>query len=57
MNKMTMLNKCIAHGGIYDTRKYRYVAYTLGHMLMRIDIDCIGRTSALDYDNWEIVIE
>ena len=56
MNKNVMLNKVERSHGIYDTRKYRYVSYC-GHTLMRCKIEYIGTTEALNWDNWEIVIE
>ena len=43
--------------GIVDTRKYRYVGGydNDGYSIMRIDIDYLDRTAALDTNNWKEV--
>lgn len=57
MNKKAMLEKVERANGIYDTRKYRYVSYKLGHTLIRCPIEYIGTTEVLSWDNWEVVIK
>ena len=45
--------KIIAAGGVYDTRRYRYVATNNRPGFARINLDCLGTTAA--YMGWEPV--
>ena len=39
-------------GGIYDTKKYRYIASQRNGEIYRIEKDLLGTTEALDPENW-----
>ena len=39
-------------GGIYDTKKYRYIADQGDGEIYRIEKDLLGTTEALDPENW-----
>lgn len=45
--------KIIAAGGIYDTRRYRYVAINDPQGFKRLKLDCLDTTAA--YTDWEPV--
>lgn len=38
--------------GIYDTKKYRYIANQHDGEIYRIEKDILGTTEALDPENW-----
>ena len=38
----------------YDSKNYRYVWNPEKRIMKRISIECIGRTSYLDPENWEL---
>lgn len=38
----------------YDTKNYRYVWNLEKQVMKRISIECIGRTSYLNPENWEV---
>lgn len=48
-----LASKIIAAGGVYDTRRYRYVATSDLPGFRRIGLDCLGTTAA--YMGWEPV--
>lgn len=39
-------------GGIYDTKKYRYIVDQSDGEIYRIEKDLLGTTEALDPENW-----
>ena len=39
-------------GGIYDTKKYRYIVDQRDGEIYRIEKDLLGTTEALDPENW-----
>lgn len=39
-------------GGIYDTRKYRYIINQGNGEIYRIEKDLLGTTKTLDPENW-----
>lgn len=39
-------------GGIYDTKKYRYIIDQGNGEIYRIEKDLLGTTEALDPENW-----
>lgn len=39
-------------GGIYDTKKYRYIANQRDGEIYRIEKGLLGTTEALDPENW-----
>ena len=39
-------------GGIYDTKKYRYIVDQSDGEISRIEKDLLGTTEALDPENW-----
>lgn len=39
-------------GGIYDTKKYRYIVDRGDGEIYRIEKDLLGTTEALDPENW-----
>ena len=41
---------------MYDTKNYRYVWNPETRCIYRIAIECVGRTSYLDSDNWELCV-
>ena len=42
----------LCNGGIYDTKKYRYIANQRDGEIYRIEKDLLGTTEALDPENW-----
>ena len=57
INKMKneLVNKVInSIDNMYDTKNFRYVWNPEKHVMKRIGIECIGRTSYLDPENWEV---
>jgi hypothetical protein len=42
----------LCDGGIYDTKKYRYIANQCDGEIYRIKKDLLGTTEALDPENW-----
>lgn len=42
----------LCDGGIYDTRKYRYIVDQRDGEIYRIKKDLLGTTEALDPENW-----
>lgn len=53
--KNELVNKVInSKDNMYDTINYRYVWNPEKHLMKRINIECIGRTSYLDPENWEV---
>lgn len=45
------INK-LSGGGIYDTKKYRYIVNRRDGEVYRIEKDLLGTTEALDPENW-----
>lgn len=43
-----------SNDGMYDTKNYRYVWNPEKQIMKRINIECVGRTSYLDTENWEV---
>lgn len=53
--KNELVNKVInSKDNMYDTRNYRYVWNPEKQVMKRISIECVGRTSYLDFENWEV---
>lgn len=42
----------LSDGGIYDTKKYRYIVDRGDGEIYRIEKDLLGTTEALDPENW-----
>jgi hypothetical protein len=42
----------LCDGGIYDTKKYRYIANQCNGEIYRIEKDLLGTAEALDPENW-----
>ena len=56
-NKMKndLVNKVInSNDNMYDTKNFRYVWNPEKKVMKRINIECIGRTSYLNPENWEV---
>lgn len=45
------INK-LSDGGIYDTKKYRYIVNRRDGEVYRIEKDLLGTTETLDPENW-----
>jgi hypothetical protein len=45
------INK-LSGGGIYDTKKYRYIVNRRDGEIYRIEKDLLGTTEALEPENW-----
>jgi Mn-dependent DtxR family transcriptional regulator len=45
------INK-LSDGGIYDTKKYRYIVNRSDGEVYRIEKDLLGTTETLDPENW-----
>ena len=53
--KNDLVNKVInSIDNMYDTKNYRYVWNPEKQVMKRISIECVGRTSYLDSENWEV---
>lgn len=48
---MNAINK-LYDGGIYDTKKYRYIVDRGDNEIYRIEKDLLGTTETLDPENW-----
>ena len=53
--KNELVNKVInSKDNMYDTKNYRYVWNPEKQLMKRINIECVGRTSYLNPENWEV---
>lgn len=53
--KNGLVNKVInSKDNMYDTKNYRYVWNPEKQVMKRINIECIGRISYLNSENWEL---
>lgn len=53
--KNVLVNKVInSNDNMYDTKNYRYVWNPEKQLIKRINIECVGRTSYLNPENWEL---
>lgn len=53
--KNVLVNKVInSIDNMYDTKNYRYVWNSEKQLMKRINIECVGRTSYLNPENWEV---
>ena len=53
--KNVLVNKVInSIDNMYVTKNYRYVWNSEKQLMKRINIECVGRTSYLNPENWEV---